>query len=331
VSSPTLEEVAAVAGVSRATVSRVINDSPKVSPAVRATVEAAIAQLGYVPNRAARSLVTRRTDSIGLVVSEPEALVFSDPFFAGIVRGVSGALADTNMQLVLVIAQTAGQRKKLEQYVLNGHVDGVLLVSLHGDDPLPAGLAAAGVPAVLVGRPVRDVPLTWVDADNRGGATTAVRHLLDSGRRRIATITGPQDMSAGVDRLDGYRDALPGQAQALIEIGDFSEESGVRAMTALLDREPGLDAVFAASDLMAAGALRALRAAGRSVPEEVAVIGFDDSIMARQTDPELTTVRQPVNELGREVTRRLLEMIGTGAAPAPGLVLPTELVVRGSA
>jgi DNA-binding LacI/PurR family transcriptional regulator len=331
VSSPTLEEVAAVAGVSRATVSRVINDSPKVSPAVRATVEAAIAQLGYVPNRAARSLVTRRTDSIGLVVSEPEALVFSDPFFAGIVRGVSGALADTNMQLVLVIAQTAGQRKKLEQYVLNGHVDGVLLVSLHGDDPLPAGLAAAGVPAVLVGRPVRDVPLTWVDADNRGGATTAVRHLLDSGRRRIATITGPQDMSAGVDRLDGYRDALPGQAQALIEIGDFSEESGVRAMTALLDREPGLDAVFAASDLMAAGALRALRAAGRSVPDEVAVIGFDDSIMARQTDPELTTVRQPVNELGREVTRRLLEMIGTGAAPAPGLVLPTELVVRGSA
>jgi DNA-binding LacI/PurR family transcriptional regulator len=331
VSSPTLEEVAAVAGVSRATVSRVINDSPKVSPAVRATVEAAIAQLGYVPNRAARSLVTRRTDSIGLVVSEPEALVFSDPFFAGIVRGVSGALADTSMQLVLVIAQTAGQRKKLEQYVLNGHVDGVLLVSLHGDDPLPAGLAAAGVPAVLVGRPVRDVPLTWVDADNRGGATAAVRHLLGQGRRRIATITGPQDMSAGVDRLDGYRDALPGPDAALIEIGDFSEESGVRAMTALLDREPGLDAVFAASDLMAAGALRALRAAGRGVPDEVAVIGFDDSIIARQTDPALTTVRQPVNELGREVTRRLLEMIGTGDAPAPGLVLPTELVVRGSA
>ena len=330
-SSPTLEEVAAVAGVSRATVSRVINDSPKVSPAVRATVEAAIAQLGYVPNRAARSLVTRRTDSIGLVVSEPEALVFSDPFFAGIVRGVSGALADTSMQLVLVIAQTAGQRKKLEQYVLNGHVDGVLLVSLHGDDPLPAGLAAAGVPAVLVGRPVRDVPLTWVDADNRGGATAAVRHLLGQGRRRIATITGPQDMSAGVDRLDGYRDALPGPDAALIEIGDFSEESGVRAMTALLDREPGLDAVFAASDLMAAGALRALRAAGRGVPDEVAVIGFDDSIIARQTDPALTTVRQPVNELGREVTRRLLEMIGTGDAPAPGLVLPTELVVRGSA
>jgi DNA-binding LacI/PurR family transcriptional regulator len=331
VSSPTLEEVAAVAGVSRATVSRVINDSPKVSPAVRATVEAAIAQLGYVPNRAARSLVTRRTDSIGLVVSEPEALVFADPFFAGIVRGVSGALADTSMQLVLVIAQTAGQRKKLEQYVLNGHVDGVLLVSLHGDDPLPAGLAAAGVPAVLVGRPVRDVPLTWVDADNRGGATAAVRHLLGQGRRRIATITGPQDMSAGVDRLDGYRDALPGPDAALIEIGDFSEESGVRAMTALLDREPGLDAVFAASDLMAAGALRALRAAGRGVPDEVAVIGFDDSIIARQTDPALTTVRQPVNELGREVTRRLLEMIGTGDAPAPGLVLPTELVVRGSA
>jgi DNA-binding LacI/PurR family transcriptional regulator len=329
VTSPTLEEVAALAGVSRATVSRVVNGSPKVSPEAKAAVDQAVAELGYVPNRAARSLVTRRSDSVGLVVSEPEALVFSDPFFAGIVRGVSAELSDTDIQLVLVMAQTNGQRKRLERYLANGHVDGVLLVSLHGDDPLPAATVEAGVPAVLVGRPVQPLGLSWADADNRGGAQAAVSYLLAQGRRRVATITGPLDMSAGSDRLAGYTAAL-GDREPLVAHGDFSEESGVAAMAALLEREPALDAVFAASDLMAAGALRALRAAGRRVPGDVAVIGFDDAITARQTDPELTTVRQPVLELGREVTRRLLAQLA-GAPAGDSVVLPTELVTRDSA
>jgi DNA-binding LacI/PurR family transcriptional regulator len=333
---PTLEQVAALAGVSRATVSRVVNGSPKVSPEVRAQVERAVAKLGYVPNRAARSLVTRRADSVALVVSEPHARFFSEPFFAGMVRGVSAALAETGVQLLLLIAQDLPDRGWLERYVVGGHVDGVLLASLHGDDPLPGTLERAGVPAVLIGRPVdQAAPGSYVDADNRGGAGKAVGHLARRGRRRIATITGSLDMGVGQDRLEGYRDGLAAAGLAgageLVETGDFTEEGGAAAMGRLLER-PGdpVDAVFAASDLMAAGALRALRAAGRRVPEEVAVVGFEDSAVARYAQPPLTTVRQSIEEMGRQATRLLLAQVA-GEAGGMHLILDTELVVRASA
>ena len=342
-SPPTLEEVAALAGVSRATVSRVVNGSPKVSPVVRAQVERAVAKLGYVPNRAARSLVTRRADSVALVASEPHARFFSEPFFAGMVRGVSAALAETGVQLLLLIAQGLPDRQRLQRYVVGGHVDGVLLASLHGDDPLPGALERAGVPAVLVGRPAdrggppvnRGMPASYVDADNRGGAGKAVEHLVRRGRRRIATITGPLDMGVGLDRLEGYRDGLAAAGltadEGLVETGDFTEEGGAAAMARLLARPgPPVDAVFAASDLMAAGALRALRAAGRRVPEDVAVVGFEDSAVARYAQPPLTTVRQPIEEMGRQATRLLLARVA-GEPTGMHLILDVELVVRASA
>jgi DNA-binding LacI/PurR family transcriptional regulator len=331
---PTLEQVAALAGVSRATVSRVVNGSAKVSPAVRAQVERAVAKLGYVPNRAARSLVTRRADSVALVVSEPHARFFSEPFFAAMVRGVSAALAETGVQLQLLIAHDVGDRGRLERYVVGGHVDGVLLASLHGDDPLPGTLERAGVPAVLVGRPAGSGPASYVDADNRGGARKAVDHLARRGRRRIATIAGPQDMGVGQDRLDGYRDGLAAAGLAddgLVEAGDFTEEGGAAAMARLLARPgPPVDAVFAASDLMAAGALRGLRAAGRRVPDDVAVVGFEDSAVARYAQPPLTTVRQPIGEMGRQATRLLLARVA-GETGGMHLILDVELVVRASA
>ena len=331
---PTLEEVAAYAQVSRATVSRVINTSPRVSPEARAAVERAVERLGYVANSAARSLVTQRTDSVALVVSEPDVRVFADPFFGGVVWGAGRELTLAGKQLVLIMAQSESDRARVQRYVAGGHVDAVLLLSLHGADPLPASFARAGVPTVIGGRPLNDVSMPYVDMDNRGGARDAVSYLLQRNRTQIATIAGPQDMCPGVDRLAGYRDALGSRRsrRSLIAYGTLSQESGEQAMTELLERDPGLDAVFAASDLMAAGALRALRRAGRRVPEDVAVVGFDDLDLASMTDPALTTVRQPIVEMGRQMASLVLALAERPHAPrARGLILPTELITRQSA
>ena len=326
----TLEEVGALAGVSRATVSRVINGSPKVSPDVRAAVEKAIAALGYTPNLAARSLVTRRTDTIALVVCEPEERVFADPFFANVVRGLSSAAADVDKSLVLLLAQDDRERERARRYLRPEHVDGVVLMSLHGDDPLPRQLAGAGTPTVLVGRPVGRANIPYVDADNRGGARLAVEYLLARGRKRVATIAGPSNMCAGVDRLDGYRDAI-GKRAAIVEEGDFGEESGYEAMKRMLSRRSRPDAVFAGSDLMAVGALRALRDAGLSVPRDVAVVGFDDVPLAAHTQPELTTVRQPLDQMAQAVADLLLRRIAVPSTRIKPVICATELVVRRSA
>ncbi|MFF5263890.1 LacI family DNA-binding transcriptional regulator [Actinomadura viridis] len=329
---PTLEEVAARAGVGRGTVSRVINGSPRVSAEAREAVLRAIDELGYVPNRAARTLVTRRTDTVALVVAESEQRVFDEPFFAGIIRGISTELSDTGLQLLLALAQSPAEYARLENYLTGQHVDGVLLTSLHGDDPLPAKLEAGGVPTVLGGRPPGLSPVSYVDVDNRDGARQAVDHLLRQGRRRIATIAGPQDMGVGVDRLAGYRDAL---AEAglpeLVVYGDFSEASGVQAAYELLERDPATDAVFAADDPMALGAMRVLKKEGRRIPEDVAVIGFEDSASAPIADPPLTTVHQSVEEMGRRMARLLISRIQGEAVADPVVILQPHLVVRESA
>jgi DNA-binding LacI/PurR family transcriptional regulator len=330
----TLEEVASRAGLSRATVSRVINDSPRVSEATRSAVERAVEELGYVPNRAARSLVTQRTESVALVIAEPEARLHSEPFFTSIIRGVSDTLSASTYQLVLMLVQGSRERERLERYLGGRHVDGVLLLSLHESDPLPAALRALGLPTVLGGRPTVDLDLAYVDADNRGGAVQAVRHLLASGRERIATISGPPDMPAGVDRRAGYCDALDEAGvtvdETLMATGDFSQSSGAAAMEALLHRRPDLDAVFAASDLMAVGALQTLLAAGRRVPADVAVVGFDDSIAARSTRPALSSVHQPMQQMGQEMARLVLDEIEGRSQGPRRVVLGTELVVRES-
>lgn len=333
-SSPTLDEVAELAGVSRATVSRVVNGSPKVRPEARQAVEAAVAQLRYVPNRMARSLVTRRTDTIALVLSESNTQVFSDPFFARVVRELSAALADTEMNLVLLAARGEREQEKVARYVRQGHVDGVILMSLHSQDTLPQVLAEARVPLVLSGRPLDGRPVCYVDADNAGGAREATAHLLATGRRRVATVTGPRDMIGGIDRYAGYRAALreAGVAEdpALVAEGDFTEAGGGAGMAALLERAPDLDAVFVASDPMAVGALRVLRASGRSVPGDVAVVGFDDAPVAATCDPPLTTVAQPLGEMTSLMTELLLQQV-EGDEEVRVRVCPTRLVVRESA
>ncbi|MEU9557107.1 LacI family DNA-binding transcriptional regulator [Streptomyces fumanus] len=337
---PTLEEVAARAGVGRGTVSRVINGSPRVSDATRAAVEAAVAELGYVPNTAARALAANRTDAIALVVPEPETRFFAEPYFSDILRGVGAELSDTEMQLLLIFAGSDRERQRLAQYLAAHRVDGVLLVSVHADDPLPDLLAQLEIPAVISGPRSAAERLASVDSDNYGGARSAVEHLLSRGRRRIAHITGRLDVYGAQRRVDGYRDALldAGHAadEGLIEAGDFTEESGRSAMAALLERRPDLDAVFAASDVTAAGARQVLREAGRRIPEDVALVGYDDSAIARHMEPPLTSVRQPIVEMGRAMIDLLLtEIADRRPAASRGLerqqvVLATQLMERAS-
>lgn len=330
----TLDEVARVAGVSRATVSRVVNGSPKVSADVRRIVEKAIDRLGYVPNRAARSLVTRKSDSIAVVITEPASRLFNDPFFPRLVRGISAALSVRDLQLVLLMPNDADDEQRTVRYLTAGHVDGVILVSLHGNDPLPDQLASRRIPSVVLGRPPRGVDIDYVDADNLDGGRRATTHLVERGRRRIATITGPRDMVAGIDRLAGYRDALADAGiavdEGLIATGDFTQAGGEAAMERLLRDQPDLDAVFCASDLMAVAALGVLQAAGRRVPDDVAVVGYDDSPMATTTRPPLTSVRQPIEEMGREMVHLLAGGIEQNGRVPRHIVLATELIARAS-
>ena len=330
---PTLEAVAARAGVGRGTVSRVVNGSAQVSERARVAVLSAIEELGYVPNRAARALVTRRNDCVALVVSESEDRVFAEPFFAGVVRGVSAEIADTPFQLWLAMSNGRADRGRLGRHLTAQHVDGAMLLSLHGDDELPQQLEDNGLPMVLGGRPTGFTPESYVDVDNYAGATMAVEHLLSRGRTRIATIAGPQDMLAGVARLQGWRDATHATHATeddLVAYGGFSESSGEAAMDELLERRPDLDAVFVASDPMAFGAMRAVKRSGRRIPDDVAVVGFDGSPAAANTEPPLTTIHQPAEAMGRHMARLLLARIEGTPVDEPGVILVPELVVRAS-
>jgi DNA-binding LacI/PurR family transcriptional regulator len=329
---PRIVEVARVAGVSKSTVSRVINGGAYVSDEARAAVHRAVERLGYSPNHAARTLAGSRANAIALVVSEQGSTVLADPFFAGVLRGAYAELTGRGIQLLLMMSQPEDNHD-LVAYLSCGHVDGALVISLHGDDRLPEILHDKGLPVVIGGRPLATGSVPFVDADNFTGALQATRHLVSLGRRRIATIAGPSDMAVGMDRLSGWRRGvdeahLPAD---LVVHGDFTPDSGARAMEELLCTAPDLDAVFVAADIMALGALRVLRARGKATPQDVAVVGFDDSMLAATAVPPLTTVRQEIEHLGRTMTWRLLaELSGTEGLPQ-SVLLPTSMVFRASA
>ncbi|NGN69349.1 LacI family transcriptional regulator [Streptomyces sp. A7024] len=331
---PTIHDVARVAGVSRGTVSRVLQGGRNVSAGALAAVEGAIKETGYVVNRAARQMVTGRSGSVAFLLTEPQERLFHDPNFGVLLRACTAELAAHDIPLLLMIAGTEGERRRNMRYIAAGHVDGVLLISSHHGDTVTAELHAAEVPLVVCGKPAdASARIAHVAADDRGGAREMVRYLYATGRRRIATVTGPLDTSGGVDRLAGYREALAecGLAadDALVAAGDYSRGSGAAAAEQLLGRARDLDAVFVASDLMAQGVLTVLERAGRRVPEDIAVGGFDDSEAALESRPALTTMRQPYDRISAEMIRLLLARIG-GQDPA-AVILPTELVVRDSA
>ncbi|OLF08316.1 LacI family transcriptional regulator [Actinophytocola xinjiangensis] len=333
---PTLEDVAAYAGVSRSTASRALNDDAYVSTRSREKVLGAARELGYSPNQAARSLVTRRTGAVAVVLSEPESKVLDDPYFATVMHGAYRELSATGVQMLLMFVDSREDVPRTIRFLEGGHVDGALVFAPHQGDPLPTALRLLRLPVVYGGRPGsarRGVHA--VDFDNRAGARLAVRHLLSTGRRRIATVTGMLDHPAASDRLAGWQDALVEfglDPTGLSEAGDFTMPSGERAMTALLERAPDLDGVFAASDPMAAGAMRAIRAAGRRIPDDIGIIGFDDQpTLAPAMNPPLTSVHQDPREQIRHMVRTLMALLAGEQVRPDTTVLPVTLEVRDSA
>ncbi|MEU9136661.1 LacI family DNA-binding transcriptional regulator [Streptomyces sp. NPDC048404] len=342
--APTLEDVARVAGVSRATVSRVINGVRNVDAGIQEVVRQAIERTGYAPNQAARSLVTRRSQTVALIVSGAgdtpgeqqnafAARVFADPFFGRVVSGVVGYLRPRSMHPLLMFAESAETRSQVLADLRQGSADGALVVSTHADDPLPALLADAGLPAVLFARPSRPVRLSYVDLAHREGARLAAEHLLNRGCRRIVTVTGPLGVAASQDRLAGFRDTMArgGHPYVPVAEGGFTLDSGMAAMSGLLSEHPDVDGVFAANDLMAQGVCQLLRERGRQVPDDVAVVGFDDSSVAVTCRPPLTTVRQPVEEMAAAMAALLDEHIRGVRTEPTSLIFDPELVVRASA
>lgn len=329
--APTLEAVARLAGVSRSTVSRVVNGSPNVTADVIAAVTRAIDDLGYVPNRAARSLASRRTQAIALVIPENTAKFFADPYFASVIQGVATHLAATEYTLSLLIASET-ETEKTSRYLQGGNVDGALILSHHSDDQTYVQLSRR-MPVVFGGRPMSadGADSYYVDVDNVAAARAATEYLIGRGKKRIATISGPHDMASGLDRLEGWRQALDaaGLAADLHEEGDFTPPSGEVAMRRLLDRGEPFDGVFAASAQMASGALNALRQAGLRVPEDVGIVGIDNDYFAKNALPPLTTIDQPSVQQGSTMADVLLRLID-GADVPRATIIPTSLIERTS-
>jgi LacI family transcriptional regulator len=328
----TLEQIAVIAGVSRATVSRVINVDPNVSEKTRARVMRVIQELNFQPNRAARSLAGGRAGVIGLVIPVGVGTIFAEPFFSLLIQGVISESNSRDVSTMLWLAEPDYERRMVTKILYNGLVDGLIISSTTADDPLIDAICRSHMPFVVVGRyPCQD-ELSYVDSDNLNGARQAMEHLLGLGRQRIATISGPQNTAVGQDRYQGYVQAFHQHGLSvspkLVVESDFTDRGGYAAMQQLLPQRP--DAVFVASDWMALGAMRALREVGARVPEDIALVGFDDIPLASQTLPPLTTIRQQILQMGALASQVLLDLLDNPGSPPVQKILPTELVVRAS-
>ncbi|NDR53106.1 LacI family DNA-binding transcriptional regulator [Actinomyces sp. 565] len=329
----TLEDVARAAGVSRATASRVVRGDTGVTEKKTKAVRAAVASLGYIPNSAARALVSRRTGTVAVVIPEPDQLIFSDPFLTRTVQEISHHLDAADIQLVMVFGDQAGHGRRAAKYLRNGSVDGAIVISHHRFSGQVEAIMGVQLPVVFIGRPLaHNSPASWVDLDNVSAGRLAAEHLLDRGVQRPAIITGPLDMVAAHDRLRGFREVL-GRAgiDPVLREGAFTVESGRAAGEALAPRiESGeIDGVFASSDQMALAALAAWRERGLQVPDDVKLVSCDNGPDAALADPPLTSVDNPTDVLGRAATDMLRAILDETWDGQPVLV-PTRLVVRQS-
>jgi LacI family transcriptional regulator len=329
-----LEDIADLCGVSRSTVSRVINNSSNVREETRQRVLKVIAEYNFAPNVAARILVTQRTHVLGIYIPYVVSDVFMDPYYPMLLQAVSAYANEQDYDVMLWLRGQNVSPTQLHQRVLDNRItDGLILSATPLNDPLISILIERGRNYILNGRPWHHTDITnYVDATNRLGAQQAVEHLIRLGRKRIATITGPLELCSGYDRLMGYRDMLQQvdiPPDENLEVGgNFTEASGYIGMRRLLPHDP--DAVFCASDLMALGAVRALREAGRQVPDDVAIVGFDDIQVATMAEPQLTTIRQSVQRLGSLSAEGLIGLVEGSITPPYQVELPTQLVIRAS-
>ena len=328
----TIRQIAQLAGASRSSVSRVLNNHPNVSPETREKVQKVIDETGYQPDPIARSLSGRRSQIIGLVIPLAIRSLFDDPFFPRLIQGISQACNSHDYTLSLFLFHSREEEEKLFDGIAHNQLlDGVIVTATRTGDALIPRLLDSQMPLVVQGR-YDDPRVSYVDVDNVTGAATAVAHLLRLGHERIATVAGPLDSTAAQDRKQGYLDALRDRGrpvdEALLASGDFTQAGGYEAMQRLLPQRP--DAVFVASDTMAMGVLQAIRGAGLGVPDDIALVGFDDLPQATMVEPALTTVRQPVHRAGGLAVELLIERLENGAKLPRRLVLPTELVVRDS-
>ncbi|MDO4784146.1 MAG: LacI family DNA-binding transcriptional regulator [Propionibacteriaceae bacterium] len=329
---PTILDVAAAAGVSRGTVSRVLNDSPRVSPEARRAVEAAIKRTGYRRNPHAASLASGRNNAIAVLLTQPQQELFDDPTFSRLLQGVSDGLSGTDIALVLLLAGTEEERRRTARFLDSRHVDGVVHLSPHVADPMMDALVAAEVPVVVCGQLPEGVsePNLWsITVTDRQGAVDAVNHLTERGATTIGMIAGPTDAPGSIQRLAGYREAMGERYDpSLVVHGDYAAESGRLGLAALLDARPDVDAVFCASDRMAAGAYETARSRGLRIPHDLRIVGFDGHALGTRLRPALTTIAQPIQDYGRQAVQMLLDAT-QGRLPGHR-IFPTELVIRAS-
>lgn len=329
-----LEDIAAKAGVSRATVSRVVNNYPFVKEKTRAHVLQVIEREGYNPNLAARALVTQRTQIVGVIIPQLFSTFFEDQYyFPTLLHGIAQTTNARDYATLLWIEDMTAPERFYDRLIRHRLMDGLILASFSITNPFLKQLSSLQIPVVLIEKPAQFFEQrSYVTIDNVGAAMIAVQHLLSLGRRRVATLMGDQFNPDGIDRLKGYQIAMTqssfGYDPRLVAGGAFSKQSGYTGMKALLDQ--GVDAVFAANDQIALGALKAVQEAGLRCPDDISIVGFDDLPAAESSVPALTTVRQPVQERGAAATAMLLDEIEGLSEGGKHIVLPTELIIRES-